>query len=223
MLQRIALVLAGCCACSALAQEPPPAEPSAPTVPVVKKSWSRIKKGEPFVPMTGDERVQFLMRRLVLKPGAPLRAAFQAAMDQRANRQPAWGQGFDAYTQRFASRWGYSAVRNTIDSASAAALGYELRYMHCNCDGIARRTGHALAMYFVTLDRHGHRVPNIPRLGSTIAAQYIGLSWLPPGDRTAADITRGLPLKLLVGSSVNVWREFSPQVMRKLKSKLPGH
>ena len=221
MFQRIVLMLAGCCACSAQAQQPPsPAVPSA--APIVKKSWQTVRKDEAFAPMTGEERAHFLLRRVVLSPGAPARALFLGALDQRANEPAAWGQGFDAYSRRFANRWARTAVRNTIESGAAAALGYEQRYIQCKCDGAMRRLGHAMSMHFVTYDRHGHWVPNIPRMGSTIAAEYIGLTWLPPGERTARQATRGLALNLAVGGFANVWREFSPPLMRKLKSKLPG-
>ena len=74
MFQRIVLMLAGCCACSAQAQQPPsPAVPSA--APIVKKSWQTVRKDEAFAPMTGEERAHFLLRRVVLSPGAPARAA----------------------------------------------------------------------------------------------------------------------------------------------------
>ncbi len=222
MLQRIALLLAGCCVCGAQGQQQPtPAV--APTAPVVKKSWQTIRKDEAYIPMTGEERARFLLRRVVLSPGAPARAVFLAALDQRANDPAAWGQGFDAYSRRFANRWARTAVRNTIESGAAAALGYDQRYIQCKCDGGMRRFGHAMAMHFVTYNRNGHWVPNIPRVGSAIGAEYIGLSWLPPGERTARQATRGLALNLAVGGFANVWREFSPPLLRKVKSKLPGH
>lgn len=183
------------------------------------KKWNTIRKGEAFVPMTAEERERFLLRRVFLRPGAPLRAAFQAALDQRANKPAAWGQGFDAYGQRFLSRWGQSAIRNGIESATAAALGYEQRYIQCNCDGVMRRTGHALAMNFITYNHDGHWVPNLPRMGSTIAAGYIRLSWLPPGEKTALQATRGLGLQFATGSLTNVWREFSPPLVRRVKHK----
>ena len=223
MLLRTMLMLGGCCVYSAVAQEPQPSPIAPPATKVVKKSWQTIRKEEAFVPMTGGERAHFLLRRVVLSPGAPARAAFLAALDQRDNDPAAWGQGFDAYSRRFANRWARTAVRNTIESGAAAALGYEQRYIQCKCDGTMRRFGHAISMHFVTYNRHGHWVPNIPRVGSTIAAEYIGLSWLPPGERTARQATRGLALNLGVGGFANVWREFSPPLMRKLKSKLPGH
>ena len=194
----------------------------APAVPV-KKSWHTIKKGEAFVPMTVEERGRFLLYRVVLSPGTPARVAFQAALDQRADKPAAWGQGFDAYGRRFLNRWAHTAVRNSIESGSAAALGYEQRYIQCNCSGVLRRTGHALAMNFVTYNHNGHWAPNIPRLGSTVAAEYIALSWLPPGERTAREATRGLGLQFATGSLTNVWREFSPPLMHRVRSKLTGH
>ncbi len=204
--------LLGCCI--ALAQEP-----AQPLVPA-RKSSTTIKRGDPYTPMTAEERLQVFLRRAVTSPGTPARAAFLAVFDQHANDPEGWGQGWDAYGRRFGNRMARSAVRNGIESASAAALGFDQRYVLCNCDGVLRRTGHALAMNFVTYNRHGHWVPNVPRVGSTIAAEYIGLTWLPPGTRTTGEATRGLALNLLTGSLTNIWREFSPPMMRQLKTRL---
>ncbi len=169
--------------------------------------------------MTGDQRLHFLYRRLFLSPGTPLRIAVQAAFDQRANRPEEWGQGADAYGKRVLSRWGRSASRTGIETATAAALGYEQRYIRCNCDGVMRRTGHALAMTFVTYDRNGHWVPNVPRVGSTIAASFIARSWTPHESYTAGQNARSVTLPLLTASLVNVWREFSAPVTRRVKKK----
>lgn len=108
-----------------------------------------------------------------------------------------------------------------MESGAAAALGYEQRYIQCNCDGTLRRTAHAMAMNFITYDRRGRWVPNIPRVGSTIAAEYISRGWLPDERRTAAQNVQELSLQLATGSLVNVWREFSPPLIRRIKSKLP--
>ncbi|MCC6537489.1 MAG: hypothetical protein IT162_08075 [Bryobacterales bacterium] len=185
-----------------------------------RKSWNTINRVDPYTPMTAEERLHFFLRRAVTSPGAPARAAFLAAFDQHANDPEGWGQGWDAYGKRVGNRLARSAVRNAIETSSALALGYDQRYIMCNCDGALRRTGHALAMNFVTFNRRGEWVPNIPRVGSTVAAEYIGLTWLPPGTRTAGEATRGLALNLLTGSLTNVWREFSPPLVRQLKARL---
>ncbi len=195
----------------------------APAPTAFKKSISTIQRGQTFAPMTGNERVSFLTHRLLLSPGAPAPAVFMGAFDQMANDPEAWGQGWDAYGRRVASRWARTSIRNGIESGSAAALGFDQRYIQCNCDGGLRRAGHALAMNFVTYNRRGHWVPNAPRIGSTIAAEFIGRTWLPPETRTAGRNLEGLGLQLLTGSLANVWREFSPPLVRRLKSKLPGH
>lgn len=185
------------------------------------KSWSRIWRGEPYVPMTPEERLRFLMRRVVYSPGAPVRAAILAGYDQERNYPEKWGQGADAYGRRVLNRWGRSVSRTGIETGLAAALQYEVRYIQCNCDGFGRRAMHALAMYFVTYNHEGKWVPNIPRVGSTVATQYIALSWLPQGTKTVGEATRGLPGQLAVGAAVNVWREFSPPLLKKLRKKLP--
>ena len=186
------------------------------------KIWSTIQRGEKFVPMTGGERLNFLARSAVFSPLVPVRAIFTGAFDQLSNEPEAWGQGWDAYGRRVGNRWARNGVRNGIESASAAVLGFEQRYIQCDCDGAVRRARHALAMNFVTYDRRGRWVPNVPRVGSTIASEFIGRSWLPPETRSAGKTFTELGLQILTGSLVNVWKEFSPSYLRRLKKKLPG-
>lgn len=206
----------------ACGQTPADANPVAGTTPpslppIRPRSWNTIRKGEAFVPMTGSDRIHFLWRRTIASPGVPARAMFQAAFDQKANWPEKWGQGWDAYGQRVLFHMGRSGARNLIESGAAAALGYDQRYVRCNCEGVLRRTGHALAMSFVTYDRNGHWAPNVPRIGSTVAVEYLVLPMLPDGTRTSREVTRGLGLHVASGSIVNIWREFSPDLRRRLK------
>ena len=215
MIWRIGVFLLACL-CAAQTQ-PQAVSPNSPA----KKSWNTIYRGQPYVPLTGQERAQFLLRRAVLSPGTPIRVALFAGIDQLQNDPAGWGQGWDAYGQRIGSRWLRSSIRTTMETGASAALGYEQRYIQCNCDGILRRSAHAFAMHFVTYDRHGKWVPHIPRIGSAIATEYIYLSWLPEGARSAHDATRGLAYNFAAGAAVNIWREFSPPLMRKVKKKIP--
>lgn len=217
----VAFFLPFCCWAQTMPDSLVPVEPPVQVNSPVKKSWNTIYRGQPYKPMTPEERAQFLLRRVVLSPGAPARAAFLAAFDQRDNDPPGWGQGWDAYGRRVANRWARTAIRNSMETGIAAALGHEQRYIQCNCDGVLRRTAHAIAMNFVTYDKHGNWAPHYSRIGSTVATEYIGLTWLPSGTRTASEATRDLGLLLVTGSLFNIWREFSPPLMRKVKNKIP--
>lgn len=221
---RLGLVGIAWCLGQALAQNsaPLPADPAAaaavPTA-IPKKSWNTIRKGQPFEPMTGQERLHFLWRRTVASPGVPGRAMYQAAFDQKANWPEKWGQGWDAYGKRVFFHMARSGARNVMESGAAAALGYEQRYIRCNCEGVLRRSGHALATSFVTYNRNGHWVPNLPRMGSTVAVEYLVLPFLPDGTRTSGHVSRRLGLYVGTGAFVNIWREFSPDVLKILKRK----
>lgn len=190
--------------------------PNHAAVPI-RRSWNAIRAGDPYAPMTGQDRLNFLFRRAVASPGAPVRMSLQAALDQRANDPPEWGQGADAYGRRMLFHFARSGVRNLVESGSAAALGYDQRYIRASHGrGAMRRFGHALAMNFVTYDRHGHWAPNLPRIGSTVAADAVALQWLPSGSRSSRQMARSLGISIGTGALTNVWREFSPDVMRRL-------
>lgn len=198
---------------------PDPSVVAAAAAPVPRKSWNTIRRGQVFEPMTGNDRLQFLLRRTVASPGVAGRAIYQAAFDQKANWPEKWGQGWDAFGHRMLFHMARSGVRNVMESGAAAALGYDQRYIRCNCDGVLRRTGHALAMSFVTYNRNGDWVPNIPRISSTVAVEYMMLPLLPDGTRTSGYVSRRLGLYVGTGSLINVWREFSPDIRKRLKRK----
>ena len=203
-----ALVL---CVSTAWAQEPP-VTPVASSGPVSKIT---VISRDEFRPLTGRERWGIYWRQTYWRPVAILGNAGPALGAHLSNDPPQWGQGMEGYSRRLADRVTRSAIRDTINATGSAALGYEVRYVRCDCNGFLPKFGHAMAWNFVTLNRNGKTVLNIPKIGGAFAGEFVGTTWMPPGYDATGDALRGGAVQLGVNSLFNVLREFAPRKKAK--------
>lgn len=169
-----------------------------------------ISRGE-YVPLEAKERWSLYWRQTYGRPTAYLGSSVSALVSQLNNEPPEWGQGMEGYSKRFANRFARSTIRNTVTAAGSAALGYEVRYVKCDCKGFGPRFGHAIAWNFLTLNRDGKTVLNTPRIGASFASEFIGNRWMPAGYNTAGDAMRSGAIQLGVSSLFNAIREFAPR------------
>ncbi|MFZ5925907.1 MAG: hypothetical protein ACOYX1_00545 [Acidobacteriota bacterium] len=200
--------------CLALAAQEPPAPAGTEPRQPVQKNWGRyfntVDRGA-WRPLTGEERWRIYWRATYASPGTFFRAAGPALGDHLNGRPEVWPQGIGGYSRRLANRFARFALQDSMSHAGAAALGYEVRYVRCGCQGFFPRFGHALLWNFLTLDRRGATVVNTPRIGSAFAAEFIGNSWMPEGYRTNAEAFRGVGVQLGLGALFNTIREFAPR------------
>jgi|SRR5580658_9352476 hypothetical protein len=71
-------------------------------------------------------------------------AALIAGINQADKTPPEWGQGAEAYGQRFGSNFAIAAVTTTTRYALAEAFREDTVYYRCECSGVFRRLRHAL-------------------------------------------------------------------------------
>ena len=167
-----------------------------------------------YQPLTGKERWNHYLSDAFWSPGVFFRAAGPALGAQLNNEPPAWGQGVEGYSKRFANRFGRFALRETYEAAGAAALGHEVRYVRSKRNGFLPRAAHALTANFMTYDRNGRRMPHVAGVGSVFAAEFTANLWMPAGYGDAATAMRGVGIELGVGSTFNLIREFAPDLKR---------
>lgn len=177
--------------------------------------WGTVITRAEFQPLTGSERWGLYWRQTYWRPGVLFGNAGPALGAHLNNEPPQWGQGAEGYSRRFANRFARSAIRDTASAAGSAALGYDVRYVRCDCKGFFPRFGHAIAWNFLTLNRDGKTVLNTPRIGATFASEFIGRTWMPAGYNGAADAMRSGAMQLGIGAIFNSIREFSPRKQRK--------
>jgi hypothetical protein len=188
----------------ALADKPQPPAPS----------WSRqfnaIDRAD-WRPLTGRERWTIYWKTTYASPATLFRAAGPALGDHLDHRPDTWPQGAEGYARRFANRFARFSLQESMSHSASAALGYDVRYVRCGCQGFFPRFGHAMLWNFLTLNQNGRTVLNTPRIGSAFAAEFIANSWMPQGYRTNSEAVRGVGVQLGVGALFNTIREFAPR------------
>jgi len=195
------------------------AAPAAAVAPTVQPGaavrpgmlWGTIITRDEFQPLTNQQRWGLYWRQTYWTPGAFFGNAGPALGSHLRNEPPQWGQGMEGYAKRFGDQFARSAIRDTVSAAGSAALGYEVRYVKCQCKGTLPRIGHALLWNFITLNRSGKTVLNVPKFAGSFAGEFAGNTWRPAGYNSAGDAMRNGAIRLAYGSAFNIIREFVPK------------
>jgi hypothetical protein len=161
-------------------------------------------------------RVRLFFDDTVLSPTLAPRLAFSAALDHRNGAPDAWGSGASGYGKRMAARAGLVLSQAGVHHATAAALDLDPRgdRSRCGCTHPLRRAGHALARTFVTRDRHGRAVPNVPLVAGAAGGAVIARAWYPRHDGPGRDATELAALTVVGHAGANLFREFAPDLKR---------
>lgn len=193
----------------------------ASTATSYKPSWvwwpSRtVPRDQPYVPLTGKQRLDLLVRGSFLNPGSWARASFAAGIDHLQNDPPQWGSNTDGFEKRLLDRYAAFAIRDGIESAWAGVIGHEVRYIPSTSERFSPRLLHAIAGGFRTYNSEGKWRPHYSRVGASFGAAYIRYTWEPARERDASELAYETLLQLAVNSSGRVYREFSPEINKVL-------
>lgn len=186
---------------------------SAPAAPAAKGHvrWF-LDPGEPRTPLTGAERRELWFKTTIAHPQHIPGAMFSATIDPRGD----WGPGAEGFGKRVLSRYSREIVQFSVEQGAAAAMGYEPRYLRCECVGYWNRVKHAVAYNFITLDRNQRKVFNAPRLAGATVSGLAYVSWTPGFDLDS----HGAPIvaqQFAMPITGNLLREFLPDVGRLMR------
>ena len=174
---------------------------------------SVLPKEAVWQPLTAEQRRKIYWKSSWANPGVVFRSLGTAALDQADNDPAEWQQGFAGYSRRFGSRFASYALQDAIQAGSAAALGYEVRYLRCRCEGFGNRFAYAAMQNFVTKNREGKWRANLPQwfgsLGGSAIAVY---GWYPESTRNGNEILRNAAFQLAVPIVFNAIVEFGPEI-----------
>jgi hypothetical protein len=185
-----------------LAAAPPPA-PAAPPV---------------YIPLTAQQRWDDYVRRSFSPKAIGARAGRNGVTNLWSNTPPEWADGGGGYGKRLASDFGRTWIRRGIESAGAAAIGQDPRYIPCRCDGKWKRVAHAMSQSVLAYDNDGKRAFGYARVGSRYAASMIETTWFPDRYGWKDGFREGSQSVLTVGI-FNIAREFWPDIKGKIKRK----
>lgn len=166
-------------------------------------------------------RLRLFLDDTILSPTLPPRVAFSSALDHRDAAPGAWGTGASGYGKRMAARAGLVLSQAGVHHATAAALDLDPRgdRSRCGCTNPLRRAGHAVARTFVTRDRRGRAVPNVPLVAGAAGGAAIARAWYPRNDGPGRDATRLAAMTVVGQAGANLFREFAPDLKRLVPRK----
>jgi hypothetical protein len=168
-------------------------------------------------------RLRLFLDDTVLSPSLPVRVAFSAALDHRETAPGAWGRGASGYAKRSGARAGLVLSQAGVHHATAAALDLDPRgdQSRCGCTHPLRRAGHAMARTFVTRDRRGRAVPNVPLVAGAAGGAMLARAWYPRDDGPGRDAARLAAMTVVGHAGANVFREFTPDLKRLARRMIP--
>ncbi len=159
--------------------------------------------------LTFGERVH-VYRRSVLNPETIVGPAVSAGINQARNSPSGWGQGAEAYGDRFGSAFGRNVISKTITFGFAAIDGEDPRYFRSEDRSIWGRTRHAIVSTFVSPTASGHHLPAFSHVAGSYGAAFISNAWYPDHQANAADAARRGSVSFGVTIGLNLLREFVP-------------
>jgi hypothetical protein len=169
----------------------------------------------PYKPLTREERKDLYLKDTFFSNGALIRPLLGAGTDYLFNRVPVL-DGWEAFGRHLGYRVVQQTVARSADYGLSRAMGYEPRYIPCNCQGTGKRVWHAILYSVVTYDTNGKPVANIPRVLSGYAGHYTAMATYP-GPYDVWWATRRGTAAVYSGAGTNLLREFAPEIRRLFK------
>lgn len=173
----------------------------------------RILDPGTIVPLTSEQKVKLALRNS-FGPRAIANRVLLAGINQWQNKPEEWGQGWDAYGERLASRMGRLVLRNAIQTSVDIAVGTDPRYDRCDCAGFKSRFGHAWRRVVIARKDNGGESFGYARFAGAYVTPMITDQWYPPRLNTWEH-------KLTSGTWFLGWRgvnntikEFWPEIKR---------
>lgn len=141
--------------------------------------------------------------------------AFQAALQQAANGQPRYGQGWDAYAERFGANEGDQISSSIlIYGVLPSILHDDPRYFRQGRGSPMARVWYAINRTFVTRRDKGTSGFNTSQIAGQLIACGISTSYYPPQDRSVSRVFSNWGVNLGGNSAYNVLSEYYPDLLR---------
>jgi hypothetical protein len=168
-------------------------------------------------PLTGDERWANFWDTTMSDPNFYGAALVSAGYSQLTKAPPEWGQGVSGLGRRMASRLAVYGIQETIHQGGEAILGYDPRYLHCDCKGFFPRTGHAIKWTFLTKNSTGQTRLDLPVIAGNYGAGMLSTYWYPARYQPLSDGVRAGNQQMAISIGLNFLREFEPDLKRIFK------
>jgi hypothetical protein len=163
----------------------------------------------PSVPMTVREKF-VRSTKATFGPLALVSVGVVAGYEQLTNTPGPWGQGGEAYAERFGSTFGISFVDQYTEFALAAALHEDPRYYPSADASFKARIKSALKQTLIRRTDAGGERFAYAEFGGALAGGFVANAWLPRTDNSVGDGFETAGLLIARDLGFNLIREFVP-------------
>jgi hypothetical protein len=179
-----------------------------------------VPKGGVITPLTLEQRREFYLQQTLTTPGAYLKRVFAAGIDQARGVPSQWDDGWDGFSERFASREGQFITANSVAAVGNALLQYEPRYDQCQCSGLWPRTRHAIGRNFVTYNRSEQQLrPQWALYTGAFVGGVVATYWKPPPRNPLSQGGYAMLGQAGYGALLNFFIEFAGDINHKIGAK----
>jgi hypothetical protein len=163
--------------------------------------------------LTPGEKVDLTIRKLY-SPQTFANRLLRAGMHHWQDYPEEWGQGWDAFGRRFASRYSKMALREGIQLGTDIIAKTDPRYDRCACSGFLPRVGHAWKRVVVARKDYGGETLNWANFTGAYVTQVISDQWYPDRLNNPGHHLKGGTMYLTWQGTTNMVREFWPEIKR---------
>ena len=205
-------------AAAALAQEPAAAPAAQVEAAAVLPAEAVVAPPAEAVvaPPQWSDRGRVFFKKL-FGPQAVLETVPATIFDTARNFPRQWGRGGYGIAKRVGSQYGQFAIGEAIELGVSALHREDPRYFRMAGQPFGRRLGHALKSTVIVRGANGSDTIGLARLADVYGAWAIATLWNPPDQRNIQQIMKYGTLGLGIKAGSNVFREFWPDVKKKLK------
>jgi hypothetical protein len=141
--------------------------------------------------------------------------AVHAALDQARKTPDAWGNGAGSFGVRMANHFGITFLRENIAFGVRAFDREDPRYFRMEKGTAWNRAKYAMTRTFIARKDDGGWMPAYSRLTADVATPFLAQAWRP--DKfTMGRGFRGGSANIGISMGSNVWREFWPDLKKKV-------
>jgi len=168
-------------------------------------------------PLSAGEKFKLFLTKSISPPQL-LSSLATAGITQATNTPSGWGQGGDAFAERFGASMAVGASSNFFGTFILASILHEdPRYFPMQEGGFRKRVVYALRRTVVTRRDGGGETFDWSGTMGPLGAVALANSYLPDSERTVGRTFERYGIRIGFGAANNVLKEFWPTIFKTLR------